>query len=180
MVFWGHRFPPKNGRTNSTLILWYLWSTCFCSFFWRKSTTPRNHFEINWPLTAAGTLRALQGYSYIFYRIRTEKEKLFCFSLFFFYFLILFSPPTQGYFLRCCSSAQWSYQSFEVKFTLSKFRSEVHKVHIFWESHKIFAKSPPIIWLTVHTNNWWRFHKILWSSQNIWTLIIKILSHPWQ
>ena len=45
------------------------------------------------------------------------------------------------------------------------------KVYIFWESHKIFAKSPPIIGLAVHgTNNWWRFCKILWPSQNIWTL----------
>ena len=33
MVFWGHQFPPKNERTNSTLLLWYLRSTCFRSFF---------------------------------------------------------------------------------------------------------------------------------------------------
>ena len=33
MVFWGHRFLPKNRRTNSTLLLWYLRSTCFPSFF---------------------------------------------------------------------------------------------------------------------------------------------------
>ena len=33
------------------------------------------------------------------------------------------------------------------------------------------AKYPPIIWLAVwRTNNWWRFRKILWPSQNIWTL----------
>ena len=38
-----------------------------------------------------------------------------------------------------------------------------------------FAKSPPIISLAVHrTNNWWRFRKILWPSQNIWTLTPKI------
>ena len=43
-------FPPKNERRNSTVLLWYLRSTCFRSFFWRKSTTPKNHFEINWPL----------------------------------------------------------------------------------------------------------------------------------
>ena len=23
------------------------------------------------------------------------------------------------------------------------------------------------------TNNWWRFHKFLWPSQNIWTLMLK-------
>ena len=33
-----------------------------------------------------------------------------------------------------------------------------------------FAKPPPIIWLVEHrTNNWWRFRKILWPSQNILT-----------
>ena len=48
------------------------------------------------------------------------------------------------------------------------------KVHIFWEGHKNFAKSPPIIWLAVHrTNNWWRFCKILWPSQNILTLLVR-------
>ena len=36
-------------------------------------------------------------------------------------------------------------------------------------------KSPPIIWLAVHwTNNWWKFWKILWPSQNIWTLNFEI------
>ena len=42
MVFWGHRFPPKNEWTNSILILWYLKSTCFHSFFggnrWSQKT----------------------------------------------------------------------------------------------------------------------------------------------
>ena len=47
------------------------------------------------------------------------------------------------------------------------------KVHIaILKRPQNFAKSPPIIWLAVHkTNNWWRFRKILWPSQNIWTLI---------
>ena len=43
-------FPPKNERTNSTLLLWNLRSTCFRSFFWRKLKTPKRHFEIIWPL----------------------------------------------------------------------------------------------------------------------------------
>ena len=35
-----------------------------------------------------------------------------------------------------------------------------------------------IIWLAVHrTNNWWRFRKVLWPSQNIWTLTV---CHPFQ
>ena len=43
-------FPPKNEQTNSTLLLWYLRSPCFSSFFWKKSKTPKNHFEINYTL----------------------------------------------------------------------------------------------------------------------------------
>ena len=39
---------------------------------------------------------------------------------------------------------------------------------IYFEKAKNFAKSPLIIWLAVNrTNDWWRFHKILWPSQNI-------------
>ena len=35
-----------------------------------------------------------------------------------------------------------------------------------------FAKSPLQIWLALHTTNlWWRFRKILWPSQNVWTLL---------
>ena len=46
------------------------------------------------------------------------------------------------------------------------------KVHIFWEGHKIFAKSSPNFWLALHrTKVMWRFRKILWPSQNIWTLL---------
>ena len=44
------------------------------------------------------------------------------------------------------------------------------KVHIFWEGHKIFAKSSPYFWLALHrTKVRWRFCKILRPSQNIWT-----------
>ena len=39
------------------------------------------------------------------------------------------------------------------------------KVEVLWQGHKMFAKSPPM------SNLRWRFCKILWSSQNIWTLI---------
>ena len=43
-------FLPKNERTNSTLLLWYLRLTCFRSFFWKKLKTPKRNFEVNWPL----------------------------------------------------------------------------------------------------------------------------------
>ena len=45
------------------------------------------------------------------------------------------------------------------------------KVHIFWEGHKIFAKSPPYFWLQyIRSKVRGKFCKILWPSQNIWTL----------
>ena len=53
--FWGHRFPPKNERNNSTELLWYLRSTCFCSFFGRIWRHQKNHFEIKWPLATKVT-----------------------------------------------------------------------------------------------------------------------------
>ena len=53
----------------------------------------------------------------------------------------------------------------------SVFFKRYCKVHIFWEGHKNFAKSPPYFWLALHrTKVRWRFRNILWPSQNIWTL----------
>ena len=38
--------------------------------------------------------------------------------------------------------------------------------------HKVFAKSSPTICpIYCQSYNWWRFHKILWPSQKIWTLL---------
>ena len=48
--FWVHRFPPKNERMNSFLLL----CDMFSFVFWRKSTTPKNRFKINWPLKKKG------------------------------------------------------------------------------------------------------------------------------
>ena len=47
----------KNERTNSILLLWDL----FSFVFWRKSTSPKNHFEINWPLAVAAGRRERRG-----------------------------------------------------------------------------------------------------------------------
>ena len=47
--FWSHQFPPKKEQTNSTLLLWYLRSTCFRSFL-EEIDVPRNHFKIICPL----------------------------------------------------------------------------------------------------------------------------------
>ena len=45
------------------------------------------------------------------------------------------------------------------------------KVHIFWEGYKILRKSSRCFLLALHrTKVGWRFHKILWPSQNMWTL----------
>ena len=51
MVFLGSPIFSKKRTNNSTLLLWYVPQVdLFLFVFWRKLTTPRNHFEINWPL----------------------------------------------------------------------------------------------------------------------------------
>ena len=51
MSFFKPTFPPKNGRTNSILLLWDL----FLFGFWRKLKTPNRHFEIKWPFVVVAT-----------------------------------------------------------------------------------------------------------------------------
>ena len=49
---------------------------------------------------------------------------------------------------------------------LSAVDPSVSKVHIFWEDHQNFAKSPPIICpIYCQSNGWWRFCKILLPSK---------------
>ena len=50
MIFSSRHFFQKNERTNSTLLLWYLRSTCFRLFFGRIWRQQKDIFEINWPL----------------------------------------------------------------------------------------------------------------------------------
>ena len=47
-----------------------------------------------------------------------------------------------------------------------------YKVHIFWEGHKILWNVHQFFVLCIYcqSNNWWRFRRIVWPSQNIWTL----------
>ena len=88
-----------------------------------------------------------------------------------------------NYYINPKASKLLSFKIFQIKLLFcsrdptTKFESmnlnfhEICKVHIFWEGHKNFMKSPSNIWLAVfRTNNWWRFRKILWPSQNIWIL----------
>ena len=57
-----------------------------------------------------------------------------------------------------------------------------HKVHIFWEGHKIFRILPLTFEYSTYVQSivWGGFCKILWPSQNIWTLKagLKNLKHP--
>ena len=56
-------------------------------------------------------------------------------------------------------------------------RQRAHKVHIFWEGHKILRN----LYLTFdwhyiyRTKESWRFHKILWPSQNKWAVFKIVL-----
>ena len=48
-----------------------------------------------------------------------------------------------------------------------------NKVHIIWEGHKI-----SYFWLVLLTTKVrWRFCKILWPSQDIWTLVPRVNTH---
>ena len=67
-------FPPKNEPTNSTLLVWNLWSTCFRSVFWRKLKTPKRHFEIIWPL--AGPVSSLKTFLQLCRPAQYHKEAL--------------------------------------------------------------------------------------------------------
>ena len=53
-------------------------------------------------------------------------------------------------------------------------RKKNNKVHIFWEGHKILRnRHLTFDWHYIHrTKVRLRFYKILWPSQNIWTLMI--------
>ena len=47
---------------------------------------------------------------------------------------------------------------------------------IYSEKATKFVKSPPFFWLVIHrTKVRWRFRKILWPSENIWTLMFSLL-----
>ena len=76
------------------------------------------------------------------------------FLLFFFLFLTFLFSPWKG-----------GGNIFNKKTCKKKFLNGTFvKVHIFWESHKCLSY--------VESNLRWGFRKILWPSQNIWSLII--------
>ena len=65
-----------------------------------------------------------------------------------------------------CTHCTFSYGGFYVLVIIVPLGMAV-KVHIFWEGHKILRN----LHLALHrTKVRWRFRKILWPSQNIWTL----------
>ena len=93
--------------------------------------------------------------------------------------------------LTLCSKCQIDRADFvnfcgllgKLKLWINKlsFRVHLNPMTFFWRSKLLssyilrrpqnFVKSPPIICLMFwQSNNWWRFRKILWPSQNIWTL----------
>ena len=68
----------------------------------------------------------------------------------------------------------WLWNEIKIK-VLKKHRTKqkkANKVHIFWEGHKNFAKSPPFFdWYYIQSKKGGDFAKFLWPSQNIWTLL---------
>ena len=60
--------------------------------------------------------------------------------------------------------------------TVRSSRSVLVKSSYILRRPQNFTKSPPIICpMYCQSNNWWRFCRILWPSQNIWTLMIQNL-----
>ena len=67
----------------------------------------------------------------------------------------------------------------------SKLENHTNSVNIFWlkfiyseKATKFCAKSPLIICLMYcQSNNWCRFCKIVWPSQNIWTLCVSLIQN---
>ena len=53
------------------------------------------------------------------------------------------------------------------------FLHELDKVHIFWEGHKIL-QNLHLTFVLCSARVRWRFRKILWPFQNIWTLLSKM------
>ena len=77
------------------------------------------------------------------------------------------------FFLKYISQTTEFVKQWWLACFLNSFKIKASfKVYIFWEGHKILRNLHQLFdWAFVHrTNNWWRFRKILWPSQNIWTL----------
>ena len=71
------------------------------------------------------------------------------------------------------SCAKVNFSHCQVLFGLNYLLADFPgKVHIFWEGHKFFRNLHQLFVLCTYcqSNDWWRFRKILWPSQNIWTL----------
>ena len=58
------------------------------------------------------------------------------------------------------------YRVLEVQLNEYETAPYLIKVHIFREGHKILRNLHQLLAVR-RTNNWWRFRKILWPSQNI-------------
>ena len=68
--------------------------------------------------------------------------------------------------------------------TLEKFKSNpsyLSKVNIFWKSHKVWKKSPTVIWHFFLMSKTLQvfFFQFMWPSWNIWTLNQKWTKFTW-
>ena len=72
-------------------------------------------------------------------------------------------------------SANMNWTIYQLAITQPNILEIFNKVHIFCEGHKIYLRNLHLTfdlhYILVHrTKARWRFRKILWPSQNIWTL----------
>ena len=64
MVFWCLWFPPKNERTNSTLLLWFLISNSFFGVNQRHQKTFQNQWTFNIPAFVCFCLLKIDSWNF--------------------------------------------------------------------------------------------------------------------
>ena len=74
-------------------------------------------------------------------------------------------------FIVLCNMCDETFKVLNAKlFPMDQF---IHKVYTFWEGHTIMRNLHLTFALcSASQKYWWRFRKILWPSQNIWTLTV--------
>ena len=81
-------------------------------------------------------------------------------------------------FIVLCNMCDETFKVLNAKlFPMDQF---IHKVYTFWEGHTIMRNLHLTFALcSASQKYWWRFRKILWPSQNTWTLSSTVLESIW-
>ena len=83
------------------------------------------------------------------------------------------------YTINLCCLCNNVKSFFEI-ILLSVLKFHVLKLIYSEKATKNFESPPIICPMYCQSNNWWRFRKILWPSQNMWTLTILFIRLTWK